>query len=59
MIFMTATQMVKNIEASFAMENMYIDNDCRKRLYDVITGAIKADDAIEDIKKKYLSKNKP
>ncbi len=55
---MTESQMVNNIVASYEMEDMHIDNECRKRLYDVITGTIKADDAIEELKKKYLSKNK-
>ena len=44
---------VSSIESSFQMENMLFDEECRKRVKDVLTKNMPVVDAIAELNKKY------
>ena len=50
---------VSSIESSFQMENMLFDEECRKRVKDVLTKNMPVVDAIAELNRKYsvLTKN--
>lgn len=50
---------VSSIESSFQMENMLFDEECRKRVKDVLSKNTSAVDAIAELNRKYsvLTKN--
>lgn len=50
---MTIDRKVSSIEASFQMENMPFDTECRKRVRDVLVKKVSAADAIAELNRKY------
>ena len=50
---MTVDRKVSSIESSFQMENMLFDEECRKRVKDVLTKNMPVVDAIAELNKKY------
>ena len=52
-IRMTVDRKVSSIESSFQMENMLFDEECRKRVKDVLTKNMPVVDAIAELNKKY------
>ncbi len=50
---MTIDRKVSSIEASFRMESMPFDTECRKRVRDVLAKKVSVDDAIAELNKKY------
>ncbi len=56
---MTVDRQVSSIESSFQMENMLFDEECRKRVKDVLEKNISVADAIAELNRKYsvLTKN--
>ena len=50
---MTVDRKVSSIEASFNMENMQFDAECRQRVRNVLVKKISATDAITELNKKY------
>ena len=56
---MTVDRLVSSIESSFQMENMLFDEECRKRVKDVLEKNISVADAIAELNRKYsvLTKN--
>lgn len=50
---MTIERKVSSMEASFAMENLKFDNECRKRVKEVLTDKLTVSDAILQLNKKY------
>ncbi len=54
---MTIYEKLKSAEASFAMENIFVTPECKKRAMDVIEGRRSTEDVIiELMKKHYVSK---
>ncbi|MEE1027261.1 MAG: hypothetical protein UH211_01095 [Agathobacter sp.] len=55
---MTIDRKVSSIEASFKMENMPFDTECRQRVRDVLVKKVAVADAITELNMKYrVSKN--
>ena len=56
---LTVDRQVSSIESSFQMENMLFDEECRKRVKDVLEKNISVADAIAELNRKYsvLTKN--
>lgn len=50
---MTIDRKLSSIEASFNMENMPFDDECRERVRKVLNKEITIEDAIEELNKKY------
>lgn len=50
---MTVDRKVSSIESSFQMENMLFDEECRKRVKDILAKNMPAVDAIAELNKKY------
>ena len=50
---MTVDRKVSSIESSFQMKNMLFDEECRKRVKDVLTKNMPVVDAIAELNKKY------
>ncbi len=50
---MTVERKVSSIEASFAMESLPFDAECRQRVSDVLCKKVSVDDAITELNKKY------
>lgn len=50
---MTVDRKVSSIEASFKMESMPFDTECRKRVRDVLVKKVSAADAIAELNRKY------
>lgn len=50
---MTVDRKVSSIESSFQMENMLFDEECRKRVKDVLTKNMPVVDTIAELNKKY------
>lgn len=51
---MTVDRKVSSIESSFQMEGMLFNEECRKRVKDVITKNITVVDAIAELDRKYI-----
>lgn len=51
---MTVDRKVSSIESSFQMEGMLFNEECRKRVKDVITKNTSVVDAIEELNRKYI-----
>ena len=52
-IRMTVDRKVSSIESSFQMENMLFDEECRKRVKDILAKNISAVDAVAELNRKY------
>jgi predicted RNase H-like nuclease (RuvC/YqgF family) len=52
-IRMTMERKVSSIEASFSMESLKFDDECRKRVKEVLADEVTVSDAIEELDKKY------
>lgn len=52
-VSMIIDRKVSSIESSFQMENMLFDEECRKRVKDVLTKNMPVVDAIAELNKKY------
>ena len=50
---MTVDRKVSSIEASFKMENMQFDTECRQRVKNVLTKKVSVADAIAELNNKY------
>ena len=50
---MTVDRKVSSIEASFKMENMQFDTECRQRVKNVLTKKVSVADAIAELNRKY------
>ena len=50
---MTVDRKVSSIEASFKMENMQFDTECRQRVKNVLTKKVSVADAIAEWNNKY------
>lgn len=50
---MTVDRKVSSIEASFKMESMPFDAECRRRVKDVLVKKVSAADAIAELNRKY------
>ena len=50
---MTVDRKVSSIEASFKMENMQFDTECRQRVRNVLTKKVSVADAIAELNRKY------
>lgn len=50
---MVIDRKVSSIEASFKMENMPFDAECRQRVKDILTDKVSVTDAIAELNKKY------
>lgn len=50
---MTVDRKVSSIESSFQMENMLFDEECRKRVKDILAKNISAVDAVAELNRKY------
>lgn len=50
---MTVDRKVSSIEASFKMEGMPFDTECRRRVKDVLVKKVSAADAIAELNRKY------
>ncbi len=50
---MTVDRKVSSIEASFKMESMPFDTECRRRVKDVLDKKVSPADAIADLNRKY------
>ena len=50
---MTIDEKSRSIEASFAMEDLEFDEDCRNRVKNILSGEISVLDAIKELDKKY------
>lgn len=51
--YMTVDRKVSSIESSFRIEGMPFNEECRKRVKDVLTKNMPAVDAIAELNKKY------
>lgn len=52
---MTTDRQVSSIEASFNMEDMPFDKECRKRVEDILINKVSVASVIADLNKKYKS----
>lgn len=50
---MTVDRQVSSIESSFQMEDMLFDEECRKRVKDILAKNMPAADAIAELNRKY------
>ena len=50
---MTVDRKVSSIEASFKMENMQFDTECRQRVRNVLTKKVSVAEAIAELNDKY------
>lgn len=50
---MTLKQKASSIEASFNMENMKFDKECRRRVNGILANKITITDALAELNKKY------
>ena len=50
---MTINRRVSSIESSFNMESMQFDNECRKRVMDILEKKRTVADAIAELNRKY------
>lgn len=50
---MTVDRKISSIESSFQMENMLFDEECRKRVKDVLSKNTSAVDAVAELNRKY------
>jgi hypothetical protein len=50
---MTIERKVSSIESSFSMESLKFDDECRKRVKEVLTDKTTVSDAIADLNMKY------
>ena len=50
---MTVDRKVRSIKASFKMESMPFDAECRRRVKDVLVKKVSAADAIAELNRKY------
>ena len=51
---MTVDRKVSSIESSFQMEGMLFNEECRKRVKDVLTKNVSVVDAIAELNRKYI-----
>lgn len=55
-VIMTSIEMIANVRASFAIEGMKMTKQDEERGKAIIEKKLKIDQAIEEIKRKYMSK---